>query len=121
MFISSSNLVQLSDLAQAVLLLVLLLPPGCDVLHAVQHDPLRLAQRQHLLTPRPDTRLLQGDLDRGADHHHVVHQYYKTWQYVQRVMWLDKESNQRRLYLSLTLTLAPLLPVLQIHKCDIIP
>ena len=90
------------------------------MLHAVQHDPLRLAQRQHLLTPRTDTcrGLLQGDLDRGADHHHVVHQYYKTWQYVQRVMWLDKESNQRRVYLSLTLTLAP---VLQIHKCDIIP
>ena len=77
-----------SNPAQAVLLLVLLLPPGGDVLHPVQHDPLRLAQRQHLLTPRTDSRpgLIQGDVDCDADHHHVGHQYYKKLQYVKRVI-----------------------------------
>ena len=38
----------LTDLTpQVLLLLVLLFPPDGDVLHHLQHDPLRLAQREH--------------------------------------------------------------------------
>ena len=32
---------------QVLLLLFLLFPPDGDVLHHLQHDPLRLAQREH--------------------------------------------------------------------------
>ena len=69
-FVSSSSCL-INNHAQAVLLLLLLLPPGGDVLDAVQHDPLRLAQRQHLLAPRSDTRrrLIQGALNSEADLH----------------------------------------------------